>query len=111
MERSGPITVGDDHAMRDAVALANDELQMGYAAAAEGNLGRARVCARRAVGTFLQSIAACLDGDVGTHAMANLRWLQECGAIPPEQREAAARLLIGARAELAGEVVSLDPLA
>lgn len=111
MDRPGLIESPADHPHADAIALANIELRSGIEAAAEGNLGRARVCARRAVGSFLQAIARTLPGDVGTHAMANLRYVQEAGHLPGEQRDAADRLARGPRAQPAEGMISEDPLA
>ena len=108
---AGTIVVSHDHPLVDAVRLANDEMRMGATAAAGGNLGRVRVCARRAVGMFLQAIADRVDEEVGANAMANLRWLEATESVPPELRAAAVRLSVGARAELAGGTVSQDPLA
>ncbi len=82
---------------------------MGAQAAAEGNQGRARVCARRAVGAFIQSIPD-LPVDYGTHAMANLRGISADEALPDEIRAAADRLLGGARSVLNGGIFSTDPL-
>src|SRR4051812_29391742 len=108
---SAAIDIAQSHPMFDAVCLANRELETGRSAAAEGNLGRVRVCARRAVGAFLQSIAPTLNADVGTNAMANLRWLQSSPGIRDEQRLAAERLAGGARTEKSGGIISADPLA
>lgn len=83
---------------------------MGLRALADGNQGRARVCARRAVGAFVQNLAPLLPFDYGTHAMANLRALATNDALPDEIRDAAARLLGGARSIAASEVYSTDPL-
>ena len=110
-EAPGDVVVAPGHPMSDAVRIANDELRAGRAAAAGGNPGRARVCARRAVGIFLQAIAATIPEEVGSNAMANLRWLQSTTSIPMAERDAAIRLAVGARAEAAGGTVSADPLA
>jgi hypothetical protein len=100
-----------DHPHARAIALADVEIRSGIDAAAEGNLGRARVCARRAVGAYLQTIAPSLAGDVGTNAMANLRYLQTAESLPLEHRRAAERLSGGARSERSGQAISEDPLA
>lgn len=105
------IDIADDHPMREAVGLANQEFRMGFEAAAGGNLGRVRVCARRAVAAFVQQIAPMLREQAGTNAMANLRWVEDSEALPSEQRRAAGRLSGGARAERAGSAISHDPLA
>lgn len=111
MHRPGTIESPSDHPHLDAIALANVELRSGEEAAAEGNLGRSRVCARRAVGMYLQAIGQTLPGEVGDNVMANLRYLQNAEHIPDDQRGAAARLAAGARAERAGGDISEDPLA
>src|SRR5688500_15003981 len=105
------IEVAPDHPMSLAVRLANTELRMGKDAAAGGNLGRVRVCARRAVGAFMQAIAPSVADDVGNNAMANLKWLQSAASLPDQQREAALRLAGGSRTEMQGGVISHDPLA
>lgn len=95
-----------------ATALANAETELRDAAAAMqiGNMGRARVSARRAVGAFLQGIAALLETDPGTHAMANLRWVSSHPGLPDEIRAAAARLLAGPREIANGEAASGNPV-
>lgn len=108
---SDDVVVASGHPMSEAVRVANDELRAGRSAAAGGNLGRVRVCARRAVGMFLQAIAGTIPEEVGTNAMANLRWLQSTTSIPAPERDAATRLAVGARAEASGGTVSEDPLA
>jgi hypothetical protein len=105
------IALPPDHPHYAAVELASVELLGGLSAAAGGNSGRARVCARRAVGAYLRAIAPSLDGDVGSNAMAALRYVQESAGLPEEPRSAALRLTGGARSELAGGPVSSDPLA
>jgi hypothetical protein len=105
------IDVSSSHPHYEAVQMANLELRGAIEAAAGGNSGRVRVCARRGVGAYLQSIAPSLGDDVGSNAMANLRYLQSAERLPQEQRDAAGRLSQGARAELAGGAVSADPLA
>ncbi|MBC8145563.1 MAG: hypothetical protein H7X80_08245, partial [bacterium] len=103
---SAEIDVANDHPMRDAVLRANEEFMMGRNAAAGGNLGRVRVCARRAVGIFLQTIAPTIPDDVGTNVIANLRWVQDAARLPIEHREAAARLAGGSRKEMSGGIIS-----
>ena len=95
----------------EGVRLAEEEMRGGATAAAEGNLGRARVCARRAVGAFLQTVAGELTGDVGTNAMANLRWLDAEAGLPEPEHVAAVRLAGGPRLAMAGGEISTDPLA
>ncbi len=93
------------------MALANEELTTGGSAAVIGNEGRARVCARRAVGAFLQRVAPALSLDYGTHAMANLRGVMHDASLPDEIRSAAERLLGGARSIGSGQLYSTAPLA
>jgi hypothetical protein len=111
MENARLITLPPGHPHADAIERANIEIQGGVDAAAGGNLGRARVCARRAVGAYLQAIGSSLPGEVGANAMANLRYLQEAEHLPPDQRQAAERLAGGARSQMAGGAISEDPLA
>jgi hypothetical protein len=97
--------------MAEGLRLAEIEMATGRLAVTGGNEGRARVCARRAVGMFLQQIAGSLPVDYGTHAMANLRAVSGNEALPEEIRLAAERLLGGSRSILASEPYSTDPLA
>jgi hypothetical protein len=76
-----------------------------------GNEGQGRVCGRRAVGIFIQTIASTLPDDYGSHAMANLRGIESNSSLPDEIRAAAGRLLGGARSIARGEIYSTDPLA
>ena len=94
-----------------ARAQADIELATARKATATGNEGRARVCSRRAVAAFIQEIAPALGLDPGTNALANLRFLKENPALPEAIRDAACRLLGGARSILAGEIYSTDPVA
>lgn len=98
------------HRYAEALRLAGKELSTGRAAAANGNEGQARVCGRRAVGVFVQGIASAAGIDYGSHAMANLREIQQDPDLPDEIRDAAARLNGGARSIRAGEPYSADPL-
>ncbi|MCC7437565.1 MAG: hypothetical protein IT211_03620 [Armatimonadetes bacterium] len=93
-----------------AIANAETELQDAVAAMQIGNTGRARVSARRAVGAFLQGVAGLLEADPGSHAMANLRWVESHPGLPDEIRAAAARLLAGPRTLAEGGVASQDPV-
>jgi hypothetical protein len=99
-----------DHPYADVLRLADAELATGRRALADGNEGMARVCGRRAVGTFIQAIAGHLPASYGTHAMANLRGIAADPSIPGEIRAAADRLLGGARSILSGSTYSTDPL-
>lgn len=98
------------HRWQAPLALALAELATGRAAAAGGNDGRARVCARRAVGAFLQGIAGDLTFPPGTHAMANLQRLADEPSLPEAVRTAAALLLRGSRAAAAGQPAADDPI-
>lgn len=93
-----------------ALEDAETELQDAVMAMQIGNMGRARVSARRGVGAFIQGIAGLVQDDPGTHAMANLRWVESHLGLPNEIRAAAARLLGGARVIAEGGVVSDDPV-
>jgi hypothetical protein len=104
------LSVPDAHPYAAAVALANAEFRLGQQAAAAGNEGRARVCGRRAVGTFVQTIALQGGADYGSHAMANLRGIQEDASLPDDVRAAAERLLGGNRHIVHDEPYSSDPL-
>lgn len=110
MHHELPIFVSPGHPLAGAVALANRELDGAMAAVHEGNDGRARVCARRAVGEFLRGLATVIGADVGPHALANLRYVQNDQSLPPSIRAAAERLLGGARSILVGDVYSSDPV-
>jgi hypothetical protein len=94
-----------------ALQLADAELAIAEQAVIVGNAGRARVCARRAVAAFIQEIAPSLGLDAGTNALANLRFLKDGTGFPDDVRNAAERLLGGARSILADEPYSTDPLA
>jgi hypothetical protein len=104
---SDDLSLPPAHPYADAVQLAQAEFRMGEEAVATGNVGRVRVCGRRAVGAFIQAIAAL---DYGTHAMANLRGIQEDATLPDEIRTAATRLLGGARTIVNNGVYSTNPL-
>jgi hypothetical protein len=104
------ISIPDSHPYANAATLANQEFEMGRCAVETGNMGRARVCGRRAVGIFLQTIAPTLETDYGPHAMANLRGVKEDNELPDEIRAAAERLLGGVRDIVAGNLYSDNPL-
>jgi|AFSR01.1.fsa_nt_gi HEPN domain-containing protein len=86
------------------------ELETARAALREGNEGKARVCARRAVGWFVQALAQVSAYRYGSHIGENLRRISQDEQLPEEVRAAAARLQGGARAQLSGELYSLYPL-
>src|SRR5438128_555772 len=104
------LSVPGSHPYAHAVALANGEFMLGQQAAATANEGRVRVCGRRAVGAFMQAIAPQTRLDYGSHAMANLRAIQEDQSLPDDVRAAATRLLGGARSIAGNEIYSTDPL-
>jgi hypothetical protein len=112
MSLSLPI-VPDTHPFARGLRLAGSELEAGRIAMDEGNDGRARVCARRAVGAFLQEAGRATGVDYGAHALANLRSIADHPSPPTPDavRDAARRLLGGARSILAGEVYSSAPIA
>ncbi len=83
---------------------------MGLEAEKQGNSGKVRVCGRRAVAAFLQTVAPLMSADFGSHAMANLRAVRDMESLPNEIREAAERLLGGTRSIVAGEQYSERPL-
>ena len=99
------------HPCAGALRLASGEMEMGRGAIARGNEGQGRVCGRRAVGIFIQTIAPILPIEYGPHAMANLRTIESNTSLPHEIRAAAGRLLGGARSIARGESYSPDPLA
>lgn len=99
------------HPYAEALRQAGGELEIAKAAVINGNEGQARVCGRRAVGVFIQSIAGFLNHDYGKNVMANLRGIRDNTALPDEIRAAATRLNGGARSMMAGEIYSKDPLA
>ena len=78
------------------------ELESALAAQAEGNPGKARVCARRAAGWAIREYYARRDAPVerlppgrlywGGDAMAQLKRLREDARVPEPVRTAAARL-------------------
>lgn len=105
-----PIAVSALHPYAEALKLAESEFVSGEQALGITNEGRARVCGRRAVGIFIQTISSHLHVDYGSHAMANLRNIEADGSLPDEIRSAAARLLGGARSISASKAFSEDPL-
>jgi hypothetical protein len=77
----------------EAEAMIDAERKRAYAARAEGNEGKVRVCARRAAGVAL---SYWLGGrgreDWGRDALSRLKALREEPAAPQEVRGAAGRL-------------------
>lgn len=68
------------------------ELRQGEKAELEGNSGRARVCARRAVGIALEEHYARMGKDPGKDSMKLLAQFSGESKIPDDVREAALRL-------------------
>lgn len=69
------------------------ELQFALEAQAEGNAGKARVCARRAAGLAIRAYYQRRDGaGWGGDAIAQLKRLQSDASAPEHVRAAAARL-------------------
>lgn len=69
------------------------ELDAGETALGEGNVGRARVCARRAAGLGIRAWYQRRDGPAwGGDAMTQLVRLRTEAEAPPPVRQAAARL-------------------
>ncbi|MCS7176425.1 MAG: hypothetical protein NZ960_02190 [Candidatus Kapabacteria bacterium] len=86
------------------------ELETSSKALQEGNEGKARVCARRAVAWLVQALPQLGYPSYGTHVGQNLRELASDSRLPEHVRQAAARLQGGARAQLQGQLYSLHPL-
>ncbi len=89
------------HHISDHVAC---ELQIGRTALTDGNIARARVCARRAVWFALANVIPST-----MNAMDTLRHLAQI--LPAELAERAAILCNGERHRQQGEPVSTDPIA
>ena len=71
----------------------DNELALGREAAAVGNAGRARVCARRAAGWAIQAWYQRQEGmGWAGDALNQLQRLQSDAAVPPPVRQAAERL-------------------
>ncbi|HLE31284.1 MAG TPA: hypothetical protein VJB38_01610 [Bacteroidota bacterium] len=68
------------------------ELERGDKAEREGNSGRARVCARRAVGIALEDYYARMGKDSGKDAVKLLAHLSEEKNVPKHIQDAAHRL-------------------
>ncbi|GEM_PF-550960 len=86
------------------------ELLTGARAWQEGNAGRARTCARRAVAWLVQTLSHMGLASYGSHVGENLRRLVADETLPEAVRHAAERLQGGARAQLSGALYSLYPL-
>ncbi len=86
------------------------ELETGARAWQEGNEGKARVCARRAVAWLLQALPMAGLPSYGTHVGEHFRRLIADPGLPEPVRSAAERLRGGARAQLLGEPYSQRPL-
>ncbi len=77
----------------------------------EGNQGKARVCARRAVGAWMMEKFPQYAEIQGNDAMKIIRALSTDVQQPQDVQLAAERLAGGLRAELQGGVVSDNPRA
>lgn len=90
-------------------ASMQNELVNAQVALAEGNEGKARVCARRAVQIITQAkIGITLGYDFS--AMSALQFISETQNFPEDVRRAAARLQGGLRAKIEGNVFSENPI-
>ncbi|MBK9246604.1 MAG: hypothetical protein IPM69_00450 [Ignavibacteria bacterium] len=87
----------------------NDELLTAKIAIDNGNEGKARVCARRAVQIILQSKIGVSNGYTFS-AMSALQYLIDSTEYPEIIRQAAGRLKGGLRAKLEGNVFSENPI-
>lgn len=105
--RGETIIVPPDHPLAAAVVEANGELAILQESIATGNDGRARVCARRAVGAILRAVSSD-PSTRASHSLATLRTVEDNPTLPPEPRDAARRLQMGPRD---GAGMSADPLA
>lgn len=94
----------------ELLAQIRRELQTGLNAWKEGNVGKARVCARRAVAWLLQALPHMGLRSYGSHVGENLRQVAADEQLPEPVRRAAERLQGGARAQLSGGLYSLYPL-
>lgn len=94
----------------ELVARIRWELATGVQAWREGNSGKARVCARRAVAWLVQALSHEGLSPYGSHVGENLRRLAADETLPKAVRQAAERLRGGARAQLSGGFYSLYPL-
>jgi hypothetical protein len=83
------------------------EMDWAGAAFKNGNVAKARVCARRAVGWLVQSFK---NSPYGTHIGENFRAIVADETVPEDIRAAAIRLQGGNRAELNQEIFSDEPL-
>lgn len=85
------------------------ELARGRAAAADGNDGKARVCARRAVGVAFRKSRYSSQGALAQSTTQILKAISGSDAFDSEVRGAAARLSAGV-AESEGASVSKQPV-
>ncbi|HYF02326.1 MAG TPA: hypothetical protein VEC36_03040 [Patescibacteria group bacterium] len=83
------------------------ELDWAEEAFTSGNVAKARVCARRAVGWLVQSFK---NSSYGTQIGENFRAIVADENVPEEIRAVAIRLQGGNRAELEGGIFSDEPL-
>lgn len=92
----------------DQSALQN-ELVNAHIAVAEGNDGKARVCARRAVQIVVQAKYGAALG-VDFSSMSALQFIQQTPEFPETIRQSATRLQGGLRAKIEGNVFSENPI-
>lgn len=78
-------------------------------AQAESNHGKARVCARRAVGAWMMAHHSAYAERYGNDAMKLIRGLSVDAEQSATVQNAAERLAGGLRAELQGGMVSQNP--
>jgi hypothetical protein len=92
-------------------ARIEQELAAAEAARKDGNEGKARVCARRAVALVTEAWLAGLPNTLWRgDAMEHLRQIQRHGSLPVSVREAAERLTTGVPRRQAAPFTT-DPLA
>lgn len=84
------------------------ELNNAHIAISEGNMGKARVCSRRAVGVVVSHFTM----EYGTDAMNIINKLakNESGVLPTSIQQSALDLSRGFRHELAGENMGYSPI-
>ncbi len=85
------------------------ERRMAESALRKNNIGKARVCCRRAVGVLMEALAEQRAEKPEPHALAWLRKLANDHALPDDVRDAAQRLL-AKRSEVENTQASTDPL-
>jgi hypothetical protein len=82
----------ENHELRTSIEA---EFSDAHSSRADGNEGRARVCARRAAGLAIgQYYEHCLEKPSPTSAYVLLQWFSERAEIPQDLRDAASRLIV-----------------